>query len=164
MPDPITVSNTSPLYYLHQLRQLPLLHQLYGRLLVPAAVQTELERGEKGGYSVPDLAQFPWLEVVEVHPDRFPSHGLGDGEWHALALAFQRRPDSLVILDERAARQLAHTLGLPVVGTVGVLVQAKRQGHLERVAPCLEALVQARFRLHPSVAAKALQLAGEASP
>jgi predicted nucleic acid-binding protein len=42
MPDP-TISNTSPLFYLHRLNHLDLLRQLYQRVIVPEAVVAELK-------------------------------------------------------------------------------------------------------------------------
>jgi uncharacterized protein len=50
---PETISNTSPLLYLHQLGQLDLLRALYGRILVPVAVANELVEGGRRGHSVP---------------------------------------------------------------------------------------------------------------
>jgi len=45
-PERLVVSNTSPLLYLHQVGQLDLLQELYGKLYVPSAVQLELKAGE----------------------------------------------------------------------------------------------------------------------
>jgi hypothetical protein len=53
MPDRFVVSNTSPLLYLHQIGQLDLLRQLYGRVVVPEAVAKELARGAQLGIAVP---------------------------------------------------------------------------------------------------------------
>ena len=44
MPERV-ISNTSPLFYLHRLRQLDLLQRLYQRILVPEAVVEELHAG-----------------------------------------------------------------------------------------------------------------------
>lgn len=42
---PETISNTSPLQYLYQAEQLELLHEFYGRIIVPHAVLAELSEG-----------------------------------------------------------------------------------------------------------------------
>lgn len=65
MPDRLVVSNTSPLLYLHQIGQLDLLRQLYGKVVVPGAVARELARGAQLGIDVPDLGRHPWVEVAE---------------------------------------------------------------------------------------------------
>ena len=49
MPERATISNTSPLLYLHLVSQLDLLPQLYGQVLIPPAVQAELEAGAQRG-------------------------------------------------------------------------------------------------------------------
>ena len=56
---------------------------------------------------------------------------LHPGEFAVLALA-QTSPRPLVLLDDEVARTEARRLGLPVRGSLGVLVQAYRQQHLTR--------------------------------
>jgi len=54
----------------------------------------------------------------------------------------------LILLDEREARRVAARLGLHVVGTVGLLLEAKRQGRLANLRQQLDALqTQGKFRL-----------------
>jgi hypothetical protein len=73
MPERTVISNTSPLLYLHQVDRLHLLQRLYGRLLVPSAVQAELRTGRERGIVVPDLEALPWIEVQAVpSPRRSP--------------------------------------------------------------------------------------------
>jgi hypothetical protein len=69
-----------------------------------------------------------------------------------------------VILDDRKARSVARRAGVPVIGTLGVLLLAKRQGVLPRIEPLLAALREARFHMSPALYREALHLAGEESP
>jgi predicted nucleic acid-binding protein len=46
MPEHV-ISNTSPLFYLHRLRCLDLLRELYQRIIVPDAVADELKAGRE---------------------------------------------------------------------------------------------------------------------
>ncbi|MBA3945989.1 MAG: DUF3368 domain-containing protein [Herpetosiphonaceae bacterium] len=69
---------------------------------------------------------------------------MGESEAISLALELQAR---LVILDDRPARRLAQALHLPVIGTIGILVAAKRRNFLPAVRPSLDALVQHNFRI-----------------
>jgi predicted nucleic acid-binding protein len=57
----LVISNTSPLFYLHRLGQLELLHKLYCRILVPEAVVEELKAGRDQGEDVPDIADHDWI-------------------------------------------------------------------------------------------------------
>jgi predicted nucleic acid-binding protein len=50
------------------------------------------------------------------------------------------------------ARQVARTLGVPLTGTLGVLLRAKALGHTPAIKPLLTELVeQHHFRLHPDL-------------
>ena len=56
-------------------------------------------------------------------------HELGRGEAEAVALAVEN-PGSLLILDERRGRLAAINLHVNIIGTLGVLLVAKRKGLL----------------------------------
>ncbi|MCA9527093.1 MAG: DUF3368 domain-containing protein [Myxococcales bacterium] len=66
------------------------------------------------------------------------------------------------MLDDRAARQRAKALGIPVLGILRVLVEGKRRGHLDAVGPVLKALVSADYRLGEALIQRTLEEAGEA--
>ena len=85
---------------------------------------------------------------------------MGDGESEALALARQQSTDVL-LLDEARAVRCAREMGLPVLRTVGLLLQAKAQGHLGSVQPALDQLRIVGFRLSESVYQAALRHAYE---
>jgi predicted nucleic acid-binding protein len=68
-----------------------------------------------------------------------------------------------VILDDRSARRLAHALGLRAIGTLGVLLAAKRRGVLERVQPSLHDLRERRFFMGQTLYDHILRLADEVS-
>ena len=85
---------------------------------------------------------------------------LADGEREAIALAVEMRADAIV-LDDLPARRVAQAAGLNVVGTLGVLLWAKRMGLVERVRPDLDALVRTSFFLTPQLYDELLRAAGE---
>ena len=76
-------------------------------------------------------------------------------------MLFRSERGCRVLLDDRLARRVALQLGLPVVGTLGVLIAAKRRGLLERVRPGLQRLRASGYFLSDAVFAEALRLAGE---
>jgi uncharacterized protein len=161
MPEYV-ISNTSPLFYLHRLRQLDLLQKLYTRLLVPEAVVDELQAGRDQGEDVPEVTGYDWIEVRAV---RMPAvvtliTDLGAGEGQVLALALEV-PGSLVLLDDRLARAVARMRNIRLTGTAGVLLKAKKEGHISAVAPLLDRLLQLDFRLSDAVKASILKLAQE---
>ena len=111
------------------------------------------------GFEVPDPAVFSWMRVrsISVVPavDRFE---LGAGERAALAL---ESSESLVLLDDAAARTAAKQLGLSTTGTLGILLLAKERGLVTAVVPVLTSLGQRGFRVAEAVRLRVLQLAGE---
>jgi predicted nucleic acid-binding protein len=66
-----------------------------------------------------------------------------------------------LILDEQPARRLATSLGLRVIGTVGLLLAAKERGLLTRIRPELEGLLEARFFMDTELYERAISQAGE---
>jgi predicted nucleic acid-binding protein len=161
MPD-FVISNTSPVFYLHRLRSLDLLRKLYQRIIVPEAVVDELKAGRDQGEDVPEVAEYDWIEVRSV---RVPElirliTDLGAGEAQVLALALEE-PGSLVILDDRLARQIAKLQNIRMTGTAGVILKAKQEGYVSAVAPLLEKLLQLNFRLSETAKASILKLAQE---
>ncbi|HEX8137560.1 MAG TPA: DUF3368 domain-containing protein [Pyrinomonadaceae bacterium] len=139
----IVVSDTSPLNYLILIGQAEVLERLYGRVLVPQAVWSELQ---SGGAPVPVqewVANLPgWVEISEV-PDS--TLKLDPGEQEAITLAERLKAD-LVLLDERRGREMVRMRGLAVIGTLGVLEAAAAQGLLD-LPVAMEQLQKTSFRV-----------------
>ena len=161
MPD-IVISNTSPIFYLHRLGQLELLHRLYSRILVPEAVIEELKAGRDQGEDVPDIANHDWIEVRSVHVPEVVSliMDLGPGEAQVLAMAIEN-PGSLAIIDDRLARELAQARDIRITGTAGIFLKAKQAGYIKSVKSLLKTLIQLDFRLSEAVVDNILRLAKE---
>lgn len=149
------VADASPLIALHQIGQLSLLSRLFGEVMVPPAVAHE---------ATPSLPERPaWLGTVALAQpisSEILRASLGPGESEALSLALELHADVL-ILDDRQARRLGLGLGLPVVGTAGILRRAKRAGFIPAVRPLLDQLLGFGFHLSPAIRAKILEDAGE---
>jgi len=71
------------------------------------------------------------------------------------------RPGTLAILDDLAARRCAATLRIPVRGTLGLVLAAKRRGRIPAARPVLESLRASGMYLSDPVLNKALALVGE---
>ena len=155
------MSDAGPLMALGVLDRLDLLTRLFRRTLVPEAVLAEC-------VARPDLADARAIraavdrnafEVLAVEP---VAHApLGSGERSAIALAHEH--GAVLLVDDRAARRYAEAAGLRVVGTLGLLVQAKRRGCLPLVAPCIERLHACGRFLSAAAIDAALAAAGEST-
>ena len=84
---------------------------------------------------------------------------LDDGEAQALSLA--QALGCGVLIDERRGRQAAMRQGIPLFGVLGVLLQAKRMGKIERIAPALDQMQKNGYRISQVLIDEALNLAGE---
>ena len=161
MPE-VVISTTSPLFYLYRLRHLDLLQKLYQRIIVPEAVVNELQAGRDQGEDTPRVADYDWIEMRSVRVPEVVKliTDLGPGEAEVLTLPLEES-DSLVIIDDRLAREVAGARNIRLTGTAGVLLKAKQEGHIPTVSPLLNRLIQLDFRLSDTVIATILRLTQE---
>ncbi len=73
--------------------------------------------------------------------DRSRPGNLGVGEAAAITLARTTRA-GVILLDEKHARTVAQQLGLPVAGTLAILLRARQYRLLPAVAPAIEAMLR----------------------
>lgn len=128
------VVNATPLIALALLDRLPLLNEMFDAVIVPRTVYEEVVEGGAGKPGADALAEADWLNVVSANVSLTIEPlllGLDAGELEVLLLARQIEPD-WVIIDERLARRVAFAMGLPVKGTLGILLVAALAGLLSR--------------------------------
>lgn len=139
------VINTGPLINFAVTNQLVLLEQTFGTITAPQAVLLELDQRQQ---RYPDILtqvhQSGVVEVKDIQHTVLRDMLLADldlGEAEAVALAVENSAD-LIILDESAGRRIARQQKLLVTGTVGCLIEAKRQGHISAIRPLLDGMRQ----------------------
>jgi uncharacterized protein len=155
-------SNTTPLLAFCALQRLDLLPALYGRLFLADTVVQECAAG--GPILVPELKALPWIRVLQAPsaPDaRF--YTLDAGERDTLSLALTGKAD-LVLIDERLGRNLAEYHGLKVIGTLGTLVKAKREGLIASFIDEVRRLQSFGFWYHEPLVQRLSRLVGEGIP
>jgi len=160
----IIISDTSPISNLLRIRQLALLQNLYGRVMVPPLVYAEIRALETFGIDISGLSDADWMIVQPVRDQAFVASlqtELDPGEAEAIALSIELQANRLLI-DERLGRQVAQRLGLKVTGLLGVLVAAKQDNLITELKPMLDELItKAKFRVHPDLYRQILQDANE---
>ncbi len=132
----IVVSDTSPIRALAFIGRTGLLSKLFGRVFVPPAVAIELLEPAAEFESI-DIEDFPFIEVVvpiAVNEVAKLRETLDWGESEALVLARELKVDQ-VLIDELAGREVARQMGLGLIGTLGVLLKAKKAGLIDAIRP-----------------------------
>jgi len=159
----IVVADTSVVLNLCCVGQEQLLFSLFGRVLVPTEVATEFRRLAGADARFAGLMLPAWIEVMcaPPPPPEVSAANLDTGETAAIALCLGQSADALLV-DESLGRAVAARLGLRTIGILGVLLDARSHGLIERVAPVLDDLERtAGFWIAPPLRARVLQLVGE---
>ncbi len=161
MPTKPVIINNSPLVFLSILNLLPLLRELYTDVWIPEEVREEFLRTETRARRS-SLDNAPWIRTMSLtDPQSASAYGrLDRGEASVLALAKERNA-RLVIVDDKQAREEAQRIRLPVKGTVGVLLEAKKKGLIDAIKPLLEVLHDNGMYLDQSFIDNVLQFAEE---
>ena len=158
------VCNTGPLIALGLLARLDILKSLFSEVLVPEAVQREIELGGVNQMGLASFRQADWIRVATLQGgrDTLLESLLDAGEAAVISLA-REQGMATVLIDERKARKVARDIhGLQVIGTVRILVEAKRRGLLAEIASSFKKLRQEGYWIHDSIVQVALREAGEA--
>lgn len=156
------VTNSSPLIVLGKVSEITLLNKLSSNLVIPEGVAQELDLGPA------DDPARTWLHLdgstfirrLDKLPPLIMAWDLGKGETEVISWAYLH-PDYWAILDDRAARNCALSLGIKVLGTLGVILLAKREGILPRVKPLLTRLMERGFRIDGETLRTVYELANE---
>lgn len=158
------VCNTGPSIALGLLDRLDLLKSLLSEVLIPEAVQREIEQGGVNQLGLESFRRADWIRVVPLTGGRdvLLESLLDVGEAAVISLA-REQGVTTVLIDERKGRKVARDIhGLQVIGTVRILVEAKRNGLLAEVASSFKKLRQEGYWIHDTIIQAALREAGEA--
>jgi len=159
------ISNTGPIIGLAKIHLLFLLNQIASEVLIPPMVHREL-MGKAGPETAQiDKALRDFLKVAGLKPlnptvEKAIS-ALDEGEKEVIGLASKTSGHILTLMDDRAGREAAAKLNIPVSGLVGILVLAKEKGIVKKIGPLLLELRDKGYWLSDEVLQTARRLAGE---
>ena len=138
------IVNSTPVIGLANIGKLDVLRQMYGAITIPQAVFDEIK---SPSVQRQVNANRDWIRVEQINDisqKQMYRAKLHAGEVEVMILAQEKKAD-LVILDDNAAKKTAKFLGLRVIGTLGILVLAKKRGYIKEVSPVLDALKRDGF-------------------
>jgi predicted nucleic acid-binding protein len=157
----LVIADAGPLIAFARLHHISLLPQIFGRVLV-----TDIVFEECAGRSyfpestlIQEAVSKKQLELCAAPDFSAFSQKIDPGEASAIAVAIDFGCG--VLMDDKAGRKMATNAGIPVIGTVGVLVLAKRKGLVPLVKPLLENLATSGYFLGAEIVAAALKSSGE---
>lgn len=160
----IVVSNTTPLIGLATIQRFDLLKQLFGEIVIPQAVYDEaVVKGREEGDAKREVSTATWIITTHVQ-DRLAVEVLLDemdfGEAETIVLAREISAD-WVLMDEKKGRRKLTELGLKKIGTLGILLRAKRAGFVSAIRPDIEQLRERGFSISQDVVDAVLHQANE---
>jgi predicted nucleic acid-binding protein len=162
MPDALLVVNASPLIFLGNAGHLELLHTLgASRIIVPEPVFDEVMSGGYTDNAAKAISDASWLErrPSPPIPESVVAWEIGKGESSVIATALHE-PSARVVIDDLNGRKCALAHGLDVVGTLGVVIAAHRQGRIDDPRAVFLELRTAGMWLSDAVIARVLRTAG----
>ena len=159
----IVVADATPLIGLARIDYLNLLSKLFNHIIIPQAVYAEVVTNAPQRPGADAIKQATWIQVKSVADQNKVAYlraDLDPGEAEALVLA-EELSAGWLLLDEPKARLAAQLLGMRFIGTVGLLLLAKQQGHITEVRPLLNALMMQNFHLSQRIYQAVLKQARE---
>ena len=160
----IVVSNTTPLIGLASIGRFELLRKIFREVYIPQAVYDEaVVFGREKGGAKQEVSAATWIKVKEVR-DRLAVEVLLDeldlGEAETIVLARELQAD-WVLMDEKKGRRKLEQLGMQKIGTIGILLKAKKMGYIEMLRPELAQLQENGFSISQRVIDAVLEQAHE---
>lgn len=161
----LIIADTTPIISLVKIGLLNLLDGMYGEILLPAAVYDELVCNPAMEKEAEMIKNSPFISVRTVENQLAVTIlrkqlNLGAGESEAIILATTLTAD-LLIIDEKKARGIAKNLGIKITGTLGILVDAKRQNKIQAIKPLLDELIRHNIRISEKLYGDILALVDE---
>ncbi len=153
------VINTGPIIALGKMQLFSVIEQLPYEFCCPQQVETELLTGAALGHPVTRPA---WVKILPLQTPLTPfaSIALDDGEAAVIQLALEQQINR-VCIDETKGRRAALSVGLQVVGSLGLLGKAKTEGLVNAVRPSIVKAQQSGLHYDASLISTFLRGLGE---
>jgi len=156
----ILIADSSALIALSICQSLDLLDSLFGDVKVPQAVFDEVSVSNKAE----SVALIEYLqdkiEQVDTAQYVYLDSYADLGETEAMLLYKQMSADWLLI-DDKRGKKIASVNKIKTIGSLGVLLSAKKRGLIKEIRPKLELIQQSEVFLHESLIQTVLNLAEE---
>jgi len=163
MAQRFVLSDASPLIALALVDRLDLLRSLFGTVVITELVHAEVvaDGSKPGAAAITAAIDAQWISVIADEWPQPAFAALDEGEASTLRAALNVGVPCLVLIDERAGRAIAAGLDIPIAGTLGLIVLAKKRGLIASAKAVFADLLQKDFRVGAQMIREALVQAGE---
>jgi len=150
------ISNSTPLIAFIKRNELSILKTLFKEIIIPKAVYDEILNTpgtlNKEGEILKKEIKKKWILIKEITTLKFPELNLGRGETEALNLCIESN-NPLLLIDEKKARNIAKSLKIDVLGTLGILSLVNKRGlkNEQEILENLDLLIKKGFYLSSEV-------------
>jgi len=144
--------------------KLSILFDLFGKVVISNVVADEcvLDLSRPGAVHIKKAMDKGKIEINNKRVAGELSESvdmLGAGEVSAIKLALINKIPLLI--DEKLGRRAAEKLNIKIIGTVGVLLLAKRRKCIDKISPLIDTLTENGYRLSQKLIRDVLVLARE---
>jgi len=160
----IVISDATPIISLAKIGMIYILRKFFNEVILPKAVYDEICINPIFLDEAKMIQTCEFIQVETVSNEQsikiLRATGLDLGESEAIVLA-DSLPDALLLMDERKGRQIASSMGIRIIGTLGLLLLAKEHGLIKQIKPLMDALIEANIRISESLYNSILEIAEE---
>lgn len=155
------IVNSSPLIFLSKAGYINLLQLTADKIMVPDSVILEINQRGHNDITAQVIRKASWLQSITVQPKLLiQAWDLGLGETSVLSYALHKN-DVRVVIDDGLARKCAVAYNIPLLGTLGVVLLAKKQGYISEARPVMYELKRHGMYLKEATLNQVLTLVGE---
>jgi predicted nucleic acid-binding protein len=150
------ISNTTPLIAFIKKNELAILKSLFNEIIIPKAVHDEIINIPKNldieRKILEQEIKKKWIIIKEVTTLKIPDINLGKGETEAINLCINSN-NPLLLIDEKRGRNIAKTLNIEVLGTLGIFALANKKSlkNKQELLENLDLLVNRGFYISSEV-------------
>ena len=155
------VLNASPIITLAKVDRLDLLAGLASEMCIPVAVAEEIMSGPEDdpGRCALESGWGTRLAESVIRPEVL-GWSLGAGETEVLSVVLEK-PGWTAVVDDATARACARSVGVPIIGTLGVVLRARRQGLVSSASEIIRELRESGLYFDDRFIRSVLEQVGE---
>jgi len=157
------IINSSPLIALGCINKVDILTKLFSEVLIPQEVYNETVINGKNTEilnAIRACKKFKVLSATNIVLLEFLNDHLDKGESEDIVLA-KEIGITTVIIDEVKGRKIAKLHGLDVIGSLGILLIAKKRGLISGIREYIDQMEDYGIRIGNDLKQQVLQMVGE---